>query len=84
MTGVQTCALPICVLSVVIGDNGVGMTREQLRGLRRQLERREGRSAGIGLGNIYRRIGVNYPGSRFVIYSRKDVGTVIRITLPQR
>lgn len=72
------------VLSVVIGDNGVGMTREQLRGLRRQLERREGRSAGIGLGNIYRRIGANYPGSRFVIYSRKDVGTVIRITLPQR
>lgn len=72
------------VLSVVIGDNGVGMTREQLRGLRRQLERREGRSAGIGLGNIYRRIGANYPGSRFVIYSRKDAGTVIRITLPQR
>lgn len=71
------------VLSAVIGDNGIGMTKEELLALRQQLVQGDEACVGIGLGNIYKRISVNYPGSSFKIYSRENVGTVIRIGLPQ-
>lgn len=69
-------------LHITIGDNGVGLDSEELEILREKLKRQDDTVEGIGLGNIYKRIRAMYPESSFEIYSRKDVGTVIRIDIP--
>lgn len=69
-------------LLVTVGDNGVGMEEEELLRLREQLEREDGKT-GIGLGNIYKRIRAMYSGSKVEVYSRKNVGTVIKIEIPR-
>ncbi len=69
-------------LHITIGDNGVGLSEEELLALREKLERQDETVQGIGLGNIYKRIRTMYPGSAFGIYSRKNAGTVIRIEIP--
>ncbi len=72
------------MLSIVIADTGDGMTKEELGGLRARLAREEEGHVGIGLGNVYQRIISGYQGSRLRIRSRKSVGTVIRIMIPEQ
>lgn len=68
---------------ITIGDNGVGIAEEELLHLSEQLGQGKEGHAGIGLGNIYQRIYAMYENSFVGVYSKKDVGTVIRIEIPQ-
>ena len=44
------------------------------------LEKEDGKT-GIGLGNIFRRIRAMYQDGNVEIYSKKDVGTVVKIQI---
>lgn len=70
-------------IQITIADTGLGMTEEELKELRDALEQRNTGKAGIGVGNIYKRIHNMYQDGEFQIYSRKGCGTVIKITIPQ-
>ena len=74
-------------LYIYIGDTGKGMKDEELMLLREKLSKQKsGEEAhrGIGLGNIYRRVNAMYPGGSVEICSKKDVGTVVKVVIPQR
>lgn len=66
-------------LRITVGDTGVGMPPKRLKDLTEQLEREEYSYRSIGLGNIFRRIKLSYPDSSIQIYSRENVGTVVKI-----
>ena len=68
-------------LRIAIGDDGIGMTEEQLKN---RLKTTDAGHGGIGLGNVYRRITAMYPDGDFEICSKKDAGTVIVIDIPCR
>lgn len=70
-------------LYITVGDDGVGMEKEQLEQLKERLYQEEERDVGIGLRNVYRRICAMYQDSKVEVYSRKNAGTVIRIEIPQ-
>ncbi len=70
-------------LFITVGDDGVGITGQDLSHLKEQLRQGEEGHTGIGLGNIYQRIHAMYPGGRMEIYSKACAGTVIRIEIPQ-
>lgn len=70
-------------LFITIGDNGVGLAESDLKQLREQLQQGDEGHTGIGLGNIYRRILAMYQDSLVEIFSKKNVGTVVRIEIPQ-
>lgn len=65
---------------ITIGDNGLGMDEAALMHLRGELEKEDGKT-GIGLGNIFRRIRAMYQDGNVEIYSKKDVGTVVKIQI---
>lgn len=69
-------------LYIWIGDNGAGMSEKGLENLRKNLEKSDGRQRGIGLGNIYKRIQSMYPDGSMVVYSKENVGTVVKIVIP--
>lgn len=74
-------------LFIYIGDTGIGLRAEELLDLRDKLSReksKEDAHRGIGLGNIYRRVNAMYPDGLVEIYSRKNVGTVVKVVIPQR
>ena len=71
-------------LHIVIGDDGIGMTEEELQQLKNRLKTTDAGHGGIGLGNVYRRITAMYPDGDFEICSKKDAGTVIVIDIPCR
>ena len=71
-------------LHIVIGDDGIGMTEEELQQLKSRLKTDDARHSGIGLGNVYRRITAMYADGNFEIYSKKNAGTVIFIDIPCR
>nr|WP_274528344.1 ATP-binding protein [Paenibacillus piscarius] len=60
-----------------IGDNGVGISPEQLSGL---LER-QGPQTGVGLANIQRRMMIHY-GYGLLVESRPDQGTSVTFSIP--
>ncbi len=68
---------------ITVADTGVGMTQEQLEKLRSAFKQGFTGNVGIGLGNIYKRIRVMYPQGKVEIYSRKNIGTAVRIEIPQ-
>lgn len=75
------------LLYIYIGDDGKGMTQEEMQLLREQLAKQKGQKEGqigIGLGNIYRRVHEMYPGGELEVYSKEKAGTVIRIMIPQK
>ena len=71
-------------LRIAIGDDGIGMTEEELQQLKNRLKTTDAGHGGIGLGNVYRRITAMYPDGDFEICSKKDAGTVIVIDIPCR
>ena len=74
-------------LFIYIGDTGNGMKAEELSALRNKLSKQKSKEdahRGIGLGNIYRRVNAMYPGGMVEIYSKKNVGTVVKVVIPQR
>lgn len=56
------------------------MDEAALMHLRGELEKEDGKT-GIGLGNIFRRIRAMYQDGNVEIYSKKDVGTVVKIQI---
>ena len=73
-------------LNIYIGDTGIGMTKEVLLNIKEKLEKNQsGGTAhrGIGLGNIYNRVNSMYKGGSVEIYSKFQIGTVIKVVIPQ-
>ena len=75
------------MLLIDVGDTGVGMDKETLESIKKQLAGGEDIAldadiVGIGLGNINRRIKAMYTGSSFEIESELGKGTIVKIKLP--
>lgn len=68
------------MLCIIIADTGKGMDSKSLELLREKME--EG-SIGIGLGNVYKRVTGMYAKGSVTIASTADVGTVVKIKIPQ-
>ena len=68
---------------ISVADTGMGMSQEQLEGLRSACQGRKTSRIGIGLGNIYKRLHVMYEGADLKLYSREGKGTVIQMEIPQ-
>ena len=70
-------------ISLVIEDNGVGMTPNRLWEVRRRLDSRRNAADSIGVYNVHQRIRMLY-GEEYgvALDSTVGVGTVVRITLP--
>jgi sensor histidine kinase YesM len=62
-----------------VEDNGVGIPKEQLSGIRRG----DNPGAGVGLKNIRGRLG-SYLGARLDIESTEGIGTVVTLLIPYR
>lgn len=69
-------------LFITVTDTGVGMTGTELAALKECLDDKNDKRRGIGIGNIYRRIYAMYENGRMDIFSKKNVGTVVRIRIP--
>ena len=69
-------------LWITINDTGVGMDEEVLEKLREELSDQTLKETGIGIKNVYQRIKTLYQKSTFEIYSRKEEGTLIKISIP--
>lgn len=67
---------------ISVTDTGVGMTKERCGELTTALSSRKTSRAGIGLGNIYKRIHIMYIGGDMKIYSRKNCATTIQMVIP--
>ncbi|MNW26006.1 putative sensor-like histidine kinase [compost metagenome] len=71
-------------LSLSISDNGVGMSKERLRELRKRLENAEDQSSHIGVFNTQKRLQLFYNEDyEFKLYSKQGQGTLIKIRLPK-
>lgn len=68
---------------ISIADTGIGMTKEELKKLRQAFEQGETGQLGIGLGNIYKRVHMMYPGGQVEVFSKKNIGTAVRLKIPQ-
>ncbi len=69
-------------LWISVADNGLGIQEERLASIRRELADRKqgkGRSTGIGLGNICRRVCSMYTDGQFQVYSAEGKGTVVQM-----
>ncbi len=69
-------------LYITVMDTGVGMTEAELAQLKARLHAKDDKRRGIGIGNIYRRIYAMYENGQMDIYSKKNVGTIVRIIIP--
>ncbi len=67
---------------ISVTDTGVGMSEERCRELTAALSSRKTSRAGIGLGNIYKRIHIMYLGGDMKIYSRENCATAIQMIIP--
>lgn len=67
---------------ISVTDTGLGMTQERCEELKEALSSRKTSRAGIGLGNIYKRIHIMYEDGDMKIYSRKDCATTIQMIIP--
>ena len=67
-------------LHIIVGDNGIGMPGKQLETMRKALETDD--FNGIGVGNIYKRIKSTMWRGSMTIYSKENMGTIIRIIIP--
>ena len=62
-------------------ENDPMMSRERLAEVIREDTVRERRVTGIGVRNVRARILMAHPGNAFTIYSKENLGTIVRITL---
>ncbi|MEG0353202.1 MAG: histidine kinase [Cellulosilyticaceae bacterium] len=70
-------------IMISVADTGVGMTVEKLEHLRNAFKQGVTEQMGIGLGNIYKRVQVMYPNGEVKVFSKKDIGTVVRLRIQQ-
>ncbi len=73
------------LLVIFVGDNGCGMSKEQIDEAlnKKHNENQKNQYSGIGIANIAERIRLQYGETYGVkIYSSKGKGTVIRVKLP--
>lgn len=70
-------------LYITIGDTGIGIDGVTLEKIRRQLEQNEAYQ-GIGIGNVARRVKSMYPDGEVELYSKEQVGTIVKLVLPKR
>ncbi|MFA9379009.1 MAG: sensor histidine kinase [Lachnotalea sp.] len=68
---------------ITIADSGIGMSEEVLAELRHALKQGNTAKTGIGLGNIYKRVHGMYVDGEVEIFSKNNIGTVVRIKIPQ-
>lgn len=68
---------------ISVADTGMGMTEERLEQLKKAFKQGITEDMGIGLGNIYTRIHTMYPGGSVEIFSKENIGTVVKLTIPQ-
>ena len=66
-------------LWISVADTGRGMDPERLEEIRRALARGEDKAAGVGVGNIYRRVHGMYQDGEVFIYSSEGRGTVVQM-----
>ena len=71
-------------LFLTVADNGRGMSPQELDALQQKIRRSEQTGKSIGLGNIFRRVSMLYPGGSMKIFSREGHGTVVRFEIPQK
>ncbi len=67
---------------ISVTDTGVGMSEERRQQLEAALKKRKTSRAGIGLGNIYKRIHIMYVGGDMRVYSRENCATTIQMVIP--
>ena len=68
---------------ITIHDTGVGMSKEKLEKLKKKLQEGNVSRDSIGVGNVYRRFKIMYPEGQFMIYSRENKGTLIKLQIPK-
>lgn len=71
-------------LKISVIDNGLGISAEELKAIRNELEKDYDVSGSIGLYNINKRLIINY-GEQYgaKIYSKKGFGTVVSLRFPK-
>lgn len=62
-----------------VADTGIGIPEERLEEIQWALEHGDEDKAGVGIGNIYRRIHSMYQGGEFHLYSKEGCGTVVQL-----
>lgn len=72
------------MLTISVMDNGQGMSEEEKSSLHQKVLNSEKTGRSIGLGNLYRRMMALYPEGSCHIYSKKDVGTIVQLKIPQK
>lgn len=70
-------------IAVIVRDNGVGMSEEELQKLKVEMYSGEPADAHIGIRNIYKRISIFYQGKGTIdFYSRKNEMTMVLLKIP--
>ncbi len=68
---------------IIISDNGIGMDKETLATVRREVEQTERPGQKIGLGNVYLRLMIFFSHkAQMKVFSSPETGTRIVISLP--
>ncbi|MDE7178956.1 MAG: histidine kinase [Lachnospiraceae bacterium] len=70
------------MIRMTIADDGLGIDKETLCSLKRQMQEEESGRTSIGLFNIYKRVHSMYDNGRMHICSKVGVGTIISIMIP--
>lgn len=70
------------MIRMTIADDGMGIERQKLFDIRRQLQEEETGQTSIGLFNINKRLHAMYDRGGIRIHSKAGAGTVISITIP--
>ncbi len=68
-------------LTILIGDNGIGMDKERLNEVRRYESKDTSTGRGIGIANVAKRVELLGGKSSFHVMSKYQVGTVIKIKI---
>lgn len=71
------------IITIVVGDTGVGMDEKKLQQIRESIKERH-RGVGIGLGNIYGRISAYYEQGEVTVESSVNLGTTIKVRFGRR
>ncbi len=69
-------------LNVMISDTGVGIAKDRLSVIRKELSDNDEEASKIGLSNIYGRLKLLYDSPEFEIDSIEGEGTVVKFTIP--
>lgn len=70
-------------IKIVIMDQGVGIEKECLEEIKNAFNGGDSDYNGIGVSNVFKRITSMYAESKVDIYSKKDIGTIIKIRIKQ-